>query len=564
MKFKEMTNKDKDYFINVYKNKDLSWDERMSLLMEFTGKSERTVRKWASEKLKINERKDVIPEEYKEAKQKVFNSKKKRFIITWAQNNTPIHKRFFENLKKYAKHIDADIHVIAGRYKNPTSIWTNNQNNEEAWHPHLKPYLDANRHDIHRYLSIMSDIKIQPTAVNPMTGLQAVSGENSCIFGSPKLQMEMIPVLEGQRPKMMLTTGACTVKNYTDSKAGKKGEFHHVIGFCVVEIKDDETFYVRQVSADDNGDFTDLFNRVEFVGKEVEGKFSDLHQKLVVIEKEFTKKPTVLDGLSKVTKIKSIEGCVLGDLHVGQHEEEVIDLTHNLLGKLKPKNVVLHDVFDGYSISHHDSKDPIAQYSKEFHGNNDLSKELNEMYEVLDGFEKYDNVVVARANHDDFADRWIKNQDWKKQSTPKNFRLYSKFMDMMLEEVENNPSDPRGVIPILLNERYPSFKTLGRRDSFKIKGYETGLHGDVGSNGSRGSLQQYRKLNTKIIVGHYHTPGRKDGALAVGTSTKLRIGYNIGPSSWLQSLVIIHEDSKAQHINFIRDKKGKMGFTTLK
>jgi hypothetical protein len=66
-------------------------------------------------------------------------------------------------------------------------------------------------------------------------------------------------------------------------------------------------------------------------------------------------------------------------------------------------------------------------------------------------------------------------------------------------------------------------------------------------------------LNTKIVVGHYHSPGRKDGALAVGTSTHLRVGYNEGPSSWLQSHVIIHNDGRAQHINFIDGE-----FTTFK
>jgi hypothetical protein len=57
----------------------------------------------------------------------------------------------------------------------------------------------------HKYVSILSDIKIQPTAVNPMTGMQALSGINSCVF-TPKVQMEMIPVLDGQKPKIMLTT----------------------------------------------------------------------------------------------------------------------------------------------------------------------------------------------------------------------------------------------------------------------------------------------------------------------------------------------------------------------
>ena len=109
----------------------------------------------------------------------------------------------------------------------------------------------------------MSDVKIQPTAVNPMTGMQGMSGLNSCIFGSPKVQMEMIPVLEGCKPKMMLTTGACTIKNYTDSKSGKKGEFHHTLGFVIAEIKDDDTFFIRQVTADEEGNFMDLWNQVK-------------------------------------------------------------------------------------------------------------------------------------------------------------------------------------------------------------------------------------------------------------------------------------------------------------
>jgi hypothetical protein len=87
-----------------------------------------------------------------------------------------------------------------------------------------------------------------------------------------------------------------------------------------------------------------------------------------------------------------------------------------------------------------------------------------------------------------------------------------------------DPYNVKGVIPTLINERYPKFITLGRSASYLVKNWELGQHGDIGSNGSRGSLLQFRKLNTKIIVGHYHSPGRKDGALSVGTSTHLRVG----------------------------------------
>ena len=96
-----------------------------------------------------------------------------------------------------------------------------------------------------------------------------------------------------------------------------------------------------------------------------------------------------------------------------------------------------------------------------------------------------------------------------------------------------------------------------------VKNWELGQHGDIGSNGSRGSLMQFRQLNTKIVVGHYHTCARKDGALSVGTSTKLRVGYNKGASSWMNSHVIIHTDGRAQHILFIKDKYGVAYFTTL-
>ena len=530
MRFKELTNDIIEQGRDIYTNKNLTWDERMLKLTALFGRSERTVRKWCSEKLGFKEKPEQEPEQYIQAKNRIFDKEKKRFIITWAQNNTPIHTKFLKNIEEYAKHINADIHVIAGRYKNPTSVWSNQQESEEFWDPKIVKYLDANRHDIHKYVSILSDIKVQPTAVNPMTGMQALSGVNSCIFGSPKIQMEMIAVLDVNSPKMMLTTGSLSLQNYTDSKSGKVGEFHHTFGFVVVEIKDDEVFFIRQVTADDkNGNFSDLYYRVE-------------------------------NGV--VNELNEIEAIVLGDLHCGHHDDNVLKSTFDLMRKVEPKHVILHDVFDGDSISHHQMKDPFVQYGKEVKGTNDLGKEINEMMSVLDNFRDFKNVVIVRSNHDDFVDRWLKNEDWKKQPTFKNAPLYMDLSARLLRQYATN-DEVIGVIPELIKEKYPKFITLGRSASYKVKDWELGQHGDVGSNGSRGSLLQFRKLNTKIVVGHYHSPGRKDGALAVGTSTKLRVGYNNGPSSCLQSHVIIHKDGKAQHINFINDKKGNINFTTL-
>jgi hypothetical protein len=519
MRFNNLEDSDKNYITETYLNKDLSWETRMFTLSNRFDCTRRTIEIWVK-KLGITQKTPEVPQHLILAQAKEWNKLSKRFIISWAQNNTPVHKDFLKNIEAYAKFINADIHIIAGRYQNPTSMWSESQEDSEFWVPEVLPYLDANRHDIHKYVSIMSDIKIHPTAVNPMTGMEGLSGGNSCVFGSPKVQMETIPVLEGAMPKMMLTTGACTLKNYTDSKAGKKGEFHHTLGFALIEIKDGEVFFIRQVTANTQGDFTDLFYKVEN---------------------------------EEITNIESVSAIVLGDLHYGHHDQEVLDKTLELMEQISPEHVILHDVFDGKSISHHEEKDPFLQYQKELEGSNSLGAEVNALLNGLKAFEDY-NTVIVRSNHDDFIDRWLKNTDWRKTVTPKNSLEYMEYSAAIL-----GGKAPNGIIPWLINNTYPQFKTLGRSDSYKVNGWELGQHGDIGSNGSRGSLLQFRRLNTKVVVGHYHSPGRKDGALAVGTSTHLRVGYNIGASGWLQSHVIIHKDGKAQHINFINGE-----FTTLK
>lgn len=533
MKFKEITEDDKLYIREIYESKELSWDERMRTLQEFFGKSERRTREWLV-KLGFKRKSDIESPQFVEAKKKKLNKKSKRYLITWAQNNTPVHEPFIRNLEAYAEYIDAEICVIAGRYKNPTSVFTDK--NLETWHSRVKPYLYANRQSVHKNLVIIGDVKISPTAVNPMTGMRGFSGAESCIFGHPKAQEETIDVLEGRPGKKMMTTGACTVPNYTDSKAGKKGEFHHSLGFVVVEKKDKNTVFTRCVTATDDGDFYDLYYKVQFEGG----------QKKVSVVDGLDFRTNQIEGKSRVKKIDEIDAIVLGDVHFGEHDEGVIDTTLNvLMKKLKPNKVVLHDVFDGQSISHHDRKDPFAQYFKEMSGKNDLKAEIDNMIEGLKPFEKYETIVV-RSNHDDFLDRWLRDVDWRKEATMKNAPAYMEYASLIL----SGKAD-KGVIPYIIKQKYPDMITLGRSDSYRVHGWELGQHGDIGAGGSRGSVNQYRQLNTKMIVGHSHAPSRKDGIIQVGTSTKLRLGYNIGPSKWWHAHAIVHPNGKAQLIYFI-------------
>lgn len=530
--FKNLSDDDKkmisDYYNKRFENNS-SVEKVAFELGSILNVSERTIRKWfkilnlIEKDVNLNLKDD---NHYKVAQSRVFDKDKKYYLVTWAQNNTPIHKDFFKNLIAYSNHLNAALHVIPGRYKNPTSIFHNSDG--EFWSDELIPFLDATRNDIANNITVFGDIKIQPTAVNPMSDLQGLCYSTSCIFGSPKIQLQSIPVLPGNKPRVMLTTGACTIANYTDSKSGKKGEFHHTYGAVIVEVKNEDTIFFRQITAKKNGDFNDLYWNIS-------------------------------NGV--VSRNNRIEAIVYGDIHAGEHDENLMNVTRKeILDKLTPNHIVLHDVFSGISINPHESKDSFLLYGKQIHGKDDLLKEINVMLNVISQFNNYENsnVIIVRSNHDDFLDRWLKNEDWKKLPTLKNSRLYMQLSDRLLSQYEKNPNNIKGIIPELINESFPRFKTLGLNDSYIVKGFELAMHGNLGVNGAKGSPESFRNLNTKMISAHTHTTFRKDGLLVAGTSTGLRLNYTNGPSSWTQGHVIIDKYGKAQNIIFFDGE-----FTTM-
>jgi hypothetical protein len=278
---------------------------------------------------------------------------------------------------------------------------------------------------------------------------------------------------------------------------------------------------VRQVTADDDGSFTDLNNTVD-------------------------------SGI--VSKIEECLAFVMGDLHVANICDDVVKSTMSLFEKLTPRNVVLHDIFDGESITHHDVKNPLKLYAKHVLGKDNLLEEIEGLKKFIDKYDliKY-NPVVVRSNHDDIIERWINSFDWKKDI--KNARQYMEYACLIMDGNAN-----KGIVPYILEETYgDQITVLDLDESYRVSEWELGQHGHVGSNGSRGSIGQFRKLNVKTIIGHSHTPARIDGAVQVGTYTDLRLDYNKGASSWMHCGAILHKNGKVQQIMFQEDSS----FTTF-
>lgn len=467
----------------------------------------RTVRNWASSinlvELGKKEDYDVI----------IDNAKKKDLsgdiiFVTWGQESTPVHEKFFKSMLGYAEFWGAEIAVIAGRYKNPTGFYAD-LNNEIWWDKAIRPYLTLNRHNVSKNVSILSDVKVQPTASTPMTGFEGFESEVSVVIGHPRVQMKVVPALEGYRKKEIFTTGACTKMNYTDSKAGKKGEFHHTLGFVIIEIDGDET-HMRHVTACDDGSFIDIIYSVS-------------------------------DGIV-AEDFNSIDVFACGDKHVGEMDERMDEHGKELITLLNPRYVRLDDLFNGHSVSHHEKNFPIQLYRRFKSGESLLRIELEQLENYLAWFHnKPFKVLIPKCNHDIFLDRYIDSGDWKKDIP--NALEYMQCATILLEG-----RAPKGLIPYFIGEWYPDFITLGSDQSFRINEWEHSVHGHHGANGSRGSVIQYKRLSSKMVTNHTHSPSRYDGVVTGGTNTKLRVGYNEGASGWMHCDTITHKNGKAQQL----------------
>jgi hypothetical protein len=367
---------------------------------------------------------------------------------------------------------------------------------------------------------------VQPTANRPLTGFETITGHRSAILGHPKIELVSIPTPQSRLPKLLLTTGACTVPNYTRSKAGKKGEFHHSYGAVVVET-DGALFHVRHLNALQDGSFIDL---------------------------NWAVSP---DG---VTEAPRAEALVTGDSHAVSMDPEVRQATYegpsSILSTLHPKRIVWHDVLDFRNRNHHETGNPIQMFKRWVQRQESVEEELRQTLAVIDscGREGVKNIVV-RSNHDEALERWLREAG--NRHDPVNARFYHECMAALYGTLEKDPGANVNMFDFWARrwlKSYSRTRFLQRDEPCIVKGVELGYHGDAGPNGARGTSGQFTKIGVKTIVGHAHSPAIRDGVYQVGTSSKLRMGYNKGPSSWLHTHCVLYANGKRALIHVIRGK----------
>jgi hypothetical protein len=456
---------------------------------------------------------------------------RRTFIITSAQNNTELNLAFWKAIQNFAKERSAQIVVIPVRYKNPTSRRDPMEERDDRywWPDDVKPFLVENEIEVHDHLRIMAHVRIQATESNPLSGIEELSQDASAIYGHGQLQMKTVATPNLMLPKILYTTGSVSQSNYSSTKRAAKSEFHHVNSAVIVEVRG-KRFHPREVT----------WSRKS-------RSFIDYHQ-------EFT--------ADKVRRAPRPKALITGDSHAVFHDRGVELATFTgsqaIVKHLRPRTIVRHDVHDGYSICPHHRGNHLLSAFKANHPLGSAEYELEQTAKFLlrtsGGVE---NVIVA-SNHDEFLRRWVLDSG-SRPFEGRNAVLWHQLNLKLLLEARMTAGGLKYPDPFISwmkdrlskDERGVLFKFLSRDESYMIGDFECGLHGDKGVNGSRGSSRQFSKIGPKTITGHPHAPCIEKGCRQVGTSSNLRLEYTVGPSSWLNTHSLVHDNGESQMIHII-------------
>ena len=462
----------------------------------------------------------------------------KRYVLTSAQNNTHVHYKFWENVKAFAKHYDAEIMVGTFSYnqnnfgKLAVKRGTKKPYEYTLWFDdNIKPFIKDGTVLLAPDLLWCGEMNILPTEQNPLSGLESHKGGSSVIFPHTKIEMRSVAMPPNKPVKFMYTTGCATQLNYIQKKAGQKAEHHHRYAFLVVEVDGRGNWWVRQVAARKNGRIIqDLDVKVE-------------------------------DGI--VTTGATVTAISWGDLHATKADPTVVKTAQDILDTLKPKHQIIHDLFEGAGFNPHDRKykDNHEKFANWLRGLHRVGEEFKRTKEILELYLRPNcKTVVPDANHDrKWLKRWLSEFDYRVD--PANAELFLRLQEFMYSEIRKGklPKDVNLVERAMVTEAglpKGAVQFLIPDESYEVGEVELGMHGHLGANGANGSPNGLSKIGVKATTMHTHTAGIYHGLYVGGTSTVLtkEWGYTTGPSAWSHSHVLQYDNGQRA---IVTEKNGK-------
>lgn len=346
--------------------------------------------------------------------------------------------------------------------------------------------------------------------LNPLKSIKELGHKNySIISGSTKQCMEIIPSINKSKTHLIYLTGTCSNLIYKRNITGAINANNNKLGGLVIEIKDDNTFYIRNIEWINNY-FVDL-NKAYYS--------------------------------NKVQNIKA-EAIVAGDFHLsGDEDTKALELLKNEIKFLGAKKLIIHDLCSHNTINHHEQDNWIkmAKLTKKFQS---LEKEHEYTATTLNNFAKdLKNVefIIVKSNHDRWLNKYLGSRYlWIKDDC----NAYYAHTLCGYSLINKDPFEM--AIKKFLNPKI-DITFLKDGETYKIANTELSLHGDIGNNGGKSALRALELSAGNCIIGHSHQPRIGFYGMQVGTNTRLNLGYNaVGGSSWHNGNVSLYKDGHKQ------------------
>ncbi len=438
--------------------------------------------------LLIRAKKDQTKNSYDDIKNnsKLTKLKNKIFIVTGAVAGAPVFNKFLKSIESFCNHHKAELYILPVRSHAQAF-----ESQEPLYDKELNVYINNNKFvkSIIFNNNIQAiDIQNNPQKMSPLANIHNFESSmqgTSLLIAAPSLDFKTLPRgNHGTHPHIAACSGVITKPNYQKNEIGLIATTKHKMGCTVIECINDKQFFMRQCEAISDGSFVCLGKRY-FPNGEI--------------------------------KIEQVHDILLGDPHIGMHDDLAWKASMEQITYFKPETVRAGDFDSADEISPWGRKDTIQAYHtaqlEHFKTLKNQKENIIKFLKELLSKSPNSKFEFVPSNHTtDWLYRGVMGANFSNFPIEDRITLMKVYIGLC--------EDKEKTVEELLYGKLDRVIYRKRTEDVVFKGIQLNAHGDVGIKGSKGSPSQYRKIYKAMNHGHCHDPYRYGDIMAAGTHIK--------------------------------------------
>ena len=500
------------------------------------------------------------------------------FLVTSVTAEIPVDREFFDNMRFYASQKNYLILVM------PTNGITDGidpyiLNKKGVFSLTSTTYIINSDIELSPYLRLWT-IPVMPKNENPDASLdKPLQGRKNQvqIIASPQLRYKGVPTAENKNfTHAIWSTGSISKNLYpfnnpASGRVSNLANNRHQLSFLVVEKTDKKSgvfqkgspgmYHIRPVK---------YYDHKEHGGR---AGFTDMGY-------------FYSDGKREKADVHTI---VVGDIHDHSTSQYFLQVVEDAMTKFNIKNIILHDVLDGFSHNHHESKRLVSKLNKYKKGELNIQDEVEGVIQTLNAFlDKFPRLTmfVNDSNHhywlenlmdDPNAISDMQNREFiiellSARTEGRGRNIYEYLFNSYREDYHKNLMPYELSIKKQKDSIYISqperIKVMGKHETFLVgpdhNPVHLNFHGHKGGNGARGSPLTHARASDNIVVGDSHSPVILGGYVNVGVAMPKEVPYTEGGySSWQNAFAFINEETGDAQLILYEPKTGRSWYQNL-